>query len=340
METAKIMIVEDEAIVAMELKAVLGQKGFTITSVESSGEQAILSAAKDCPDLILMDIFLKGEVDGIEAASQIYSKFNIPVIYLFAYSEKKTLDRTKTAEPFGFLTKPVNQRDLHNTITFVLYKHQAEIEKRQAKNENKRLEAQLRQSQKMESLGTLASGIAHDFNNILFPIVGHAEMLLEDIPHQSPFRESLAEIHTGALRARELVKQILTFSRQKKHDFELINLKTTIEEVLKMLRATIPATINIQQDFQEDCGFIKADPTQIYQVVMNLTTNACHAMADTGGQLRVSLNEVKLDHRHLISPDLKPGFHALLTVTDYGIVMRPELIEKIFNKFFTTRKAG
>ncbi|MCD4721583.1 MAG: PAS domain S-box protein, partial [Desulfobacula sp.] len=158
-----------------------------------------------------------------------------------------------------------------------------------------KMEKMLRQSQKMESIGTLAGGIAHDFNNILFPIVGHSEMLLEDIPENSPFRDGLKKIYTGAMRASELVKQILTFSRQEKGKLKLMKMQPIIKEALKLIRSTIPTTIEIKQNLQSDCGAIKADPTQIHQIVMNLATNAYHAMEKNGGKLNVKLKEVELE---------------------------------------------
>ena len=156
-------------------------------------------------------------------------------------------------------------------------------------SEFKEMEAQVQQSQKMESIGTLAGGIAHDFNNILFPIMGHSEMLLEDVPEDNPIRSSLDQIYTSAMRASELVKQILTFSRQETGELKLMKIQPIIKEVLKLIRSTIPTTIEIKQDISPACDVIKADPTQIHQIVMNLTTNAYHAMEETGGELKVGL---------------------------------------------------
>ncbi|MCP3872780.1 MAG: PAS domain S-box protein, partial [Desulfobacteraceae bacterium] len=155
----------------------------------------------------------------------------------------------------------------------------------------RKMETQLQQAQRMESIGTLAGGIAHDFNNILFPIAGHTEMLLEDVPEDSPFKDRLNKIYTGTMRASELVKQILTFSRQDINELKLMNIQPIIKEALKLIRSTIPTTIEIKQDILPDCGAIKADPTQIHQIIMNLATNSYHAMEDTGGELKVSLKE-------------------------------------------------
>ncbi|MCP4673914.1 MAG: PAS domain S-box protein, partial [Desulfobacula sp.] len=144
------------------------------------------------------------------------------------------------------------------------------------------LQKQVTQAQRMESIGTLAGGIAHDFNNILFPILGHSEMLKMDIPEESPFKHGLNQIYEGALRASQLVKQILTFSRQENGELKLMKLQPIIKEALKLIRSSIPTTIEINQDYQSDCGAIKADPTQMHQIVMNLATNAYHAMEETG----------------------------------------------------------
>jgi len=213
-------------------------------------------------------------------------------------------------------------------------------ERKRSEIEREKLQAQLNQAQKMESIGTLAGGIAHDFNNILFPIVGHTEMLMEDSPENSPFRDNLNEIYTGALRARDLVQQILAFSRQGASELKLMKMQVIIKEALKLIRSTIPTTISINQNIQPDCGAIKADPTQIHQIVMNLTTNAYHAMEEAGGELKVGLKEVELGQQDLIYTDLTPGRYACLTISDTGIGITKDVIDKIFVPFFTTKEKG
>ncbi len=206
--------------------------------------------------------------------------------------------------------------------------------------ELKKMETQLQQAQRMESIGTLAGGIAHDFNNILFPVLGHTEMLLEDVPEDSPFKNSLKEIYTSALRAKNLVKQILTFSRQDTNELKLMKLQPIVKEVLKLIRSTIPTTIEIKHDFNPDCGIVKADPTQIHQIVMNLATNAYHAMEETGGKLNVSLKKIEFGEHDLITPDMIPGVYACLIVADTGTGMDKNLSDKIFDPFFTTKAIG
>ncbi len=213
-------------------------------------------------------------------------------------------------------------------------------ERKKAEKEQEKLQAQLIQAQKMEAIVTLAGGIAHDFNNILFPIVGYAEMLLMDTPEDSPVWESLNQIHTSSLRAKSLVKQILTFSRQEGNKLMLMKMQPIVKEALKLIRSTIPTTIDIKQDINPDCGVIKADPTQIHQIVMNLATNAYHAMEEAGGELKVSLKKVKLGEYDRISPDMAPGIYACLIVADTGKGMDKNLTDKIFDPYFTTKAIG
>ncbi|MCP4672080.1 MAG: PAS domain S-box protein, partial [Desulfobacula sp.] len=201
----------------------------------------------------------------------------------------------------------------------------------------KTLETQLQQAQRMESIGTLAGGIAHDFNNILFPVMGYTEMLLEDIPEENPVRESLEQIYNGTMRAKELVQQILTFARQQDGELKLMQMQPMIKEAIKLIRSTIPTTINIQQNIQTDCRPIKADPTQIHQIVMNLATNAYHAMEEKGGELKIILNEIEFGEHDLLGPEMTSGVYACLTVADTGKGMDRDLKLKIFDPFFTTK---
>ncbi|MBU0969699.1 MAG: PAS domain S-box protein [Proteobacteria bacterium] len=203
-----------------------------------------------------------------------------------------------------------------------------------------KMEKMMQQSQKMEAIGTLAGGIAHDFNNILFPIIGHTEMLMEDIPKDSPVRESLSEIYIGALRAKGLVQQILAFSRQENSELGRVKVQAIVRETLKLLRPSIPSSIDISHSIDAECGYIRADSTQIHQVVMNLATNAYHAMEETGGKLFLSLKEVQLGRYDILSADMSQGSYVCLVISDTGVGMSNAVIEKIFNPFFTTKERG
>ena len=205
----------------------------------------------------------------------------------------------------------------------------------------KQLEIQLRQSQKMEAVGTLAGGIAHDFNNILSVILGYTDMVMEKLSPDSSIYADLETVMVAGNRARDLVKQILTFSRQSDHDLQPVKLQFIIKEALRLLRPSIPVTIAIEHHVDPDCGPILADATQLHQVVMNLCTNAYHAMRETGGQLNISLKSVELTADDLKNRlNLQPGTYAKLEVSDTGCGMEKSILTKIFNPYFTTKTSG
>jgi PAS domain S-box-containing protein len=209
--------------------------------------------------------------------------------------------------------------------------------RRIAEKEMKKLEAQLRQAQKMEAIGTFAGGIAHDFNNILSAIVGYAELAVVKTSENSLLYHDLQEILRAGLRASDLVKQILTFSRQSEQDLQPVQINLIVKEALKFLRSSLPASIEIQPDIVCDARVL-ADPTQIHQVLMNLCANAKHAMHETGGVLEVSLAEVPLDAEVAAAhPGAVAGPHLKLAVADSGEGMSAEVLEKIFDPFFTTK---
>jgi signal transduction histidine kinase/CheY-like chemotaxis protein len=202
-------------------------------------------------------------------------------------------------------------------------------------------ERQLQQVMKLQAIGTLAGGIAHDFNNILFPIVGYTELTMDDIPADSQARKNLEEILKATNRAKELVQQILTFSRQGGQERKPLRVQFLIKEALKLLRATIPSTIEIECNVTDECGPILGDPTQIHQVVMNLCTNAYHAMQQTGGKLEVTLKEIDVSYEKSVERvGMKVGPYLELGVKDAGHGMEPEVLERIFEPYYTTKEQG
>ena len=208
-------------------------------------------------------------------------------------------------------------------------------------SERKRLEAQLRQAQKMEAIGTLAGGIAHDFNNILTAILGYTDLALDDIRQEGTAWNYLHEVRKAGLRAKTLVQQILTFSRRTEQLRTPVPLPLLIKEVLALLRASIPSTIEIRQEITQDVGTVLGDPTQLQQVLLNLCTNAAHAMHVTGGRLEVRLEAVVVDAPMITQhPELQPGPSVCITVTDTGHGIPPEVMERIFEPFFTTKGPG
>ncbi len=209
--------------------------------------------------------------------------------------------------------------------------------RKQAETEKVELEEQLRQAQKMEAIGTLAGGIAHDFNNILGVIFGCVELAIEERQDPSQLESHLDETLKAAERARNLVKQILTFGRQSDPRPKPIHLEAIIGEAMNLFRASLPATIEIRQDISNS-GLLLGDPIQVQQIIMNLCTNAGHAMRETGGRLTVVLEDVELDEEKLGHlPELAPGPYLRLTVKDTGDGMDRATLKRIFDPYFTTK---
>jgi len=205
-----------------------------------------------------------------------------------------------------------------------------------------KLEDKLRQAQKMEAIGTLAGGIAHDFNNILSAIIGYTELAEYEIPEGSKTRGKLKEVLKAGSRAKDLVKQILAFSRQGDQERKPLQISHIVKEALKLLRASLPTTIEIRRNIGPDTGIIEADPTQIHQVLMNLCTNAAHAMNNKGGVLEVGIRNVEVENEDigLEYPNVPPGHYVMLTIRDTGHGMSAGVVERIFDPYFTTKEKG
>ncbi len=213
----------------------------------------------------------------------------------------------------------------------------AKLEKEVA--ERKQVEEQLRHSHKMEALGTLTGGIAHDFNNMLAAILGFSEMCLDEAPKDTMLHKNLTHIVDSSLRARNLIKQLLAFSRKAEYEVRPIRLTPLIKETARLLRASIPATVTIEVNARATSDVIMADSTGVQQVIMNLGINAADAMEKKGGKLVISLSDAKIDSGSR-GTALPPGVYAKLTVQDTGIGMDAELQQKIFDPFFTTKTPG
>jgi PAS domain S-box-containing protein len=204
------------------------------------------------------------------------------------------------------------------------------------------LETQLRQVQKMEAIGTLAGGIAHDFNNILAAIMGYTEMALYDVPEGTSGRRNLEQVLKAGYRGKDLVKQIITFSRRREEERRPMRVSPIVKEALNLLRASLPTTIDIRQNIKTQSSMVLADQTQIHQVLMNLSSNAAYAMREKGGVLEVSLADVDIYPDGAAPPhlDLKPGPYLKLTVSDTGHGIERAIMERIFDPFFTTKRPG
>ena len=575
MKNTKVLVVEDEKIVAADIKNTLQYLGYTVLGIASSGEEAVSKTRELMPELVLMDIKLKGNMDGIESVEKLRDFSSVPVIYLTAYADESTLDRAKITEPFGYILKPFDERELHITIEMALYKHKMECklkeseklfrtmadsapvmiwmagidgqctyfnrpwldftgstferektsiwselihpedvkkameiyntsfdekkdfrreyrirrsdgqyrwvldtgiprftekgdftgyigssiditDRKEAEKElvrlasgmeqvgesviitdtkgviqyvnsafenlngykrdevkgeklsllkndkhnedfyekirtelqagrvwsgrltNKRkdgsfyeaegtispvrgkkgeiinyvsvmsditekikMEKHLRQAQKMDSIGTLAGGIAHDFNNVLAAITGYTQICQLSISPDNKLYKNLEKILKASRRAGDLVKQILTFSRENEEEYSPVSIVSILKEAILFLRATVPASIKISHNINGTSHRIMGNATQIHQVLMNLCTNAYHAIGDDSGLIELEISEVVVEREDSSRfPELSPGPHLKLSVRDTGCGITPEIADRIFDPFFTTKEKG
>ena len=326
----KIIAVEDERIVALHLKQQLQNLGYEVPVVAASGEAALRSIIEHRPDLVLMDIHIEGPVDGIDTAAQIPAELGIPVIYLTAYSEEATLERARATKPYGYLIKPYSERELHATIQMALARRDVERALRVS-------EEQLRQAQKMEAIGQLTGGVAHDFNNLLGVIIGNIDLLRSLRPDDVELDELTLDALNAALGGAELTRRLLAFARRQPLQPQRIELTALVGGTVKLLRRVIGDNIEISLKLAKDTGPVMADPAQLEAALTNLATNARDAMP-SGGKLRIATSKTHLDEVYAASrPDVAPGDYAMVEVTDTGEGMPPEVIERIFEPFYTTK---
>ncbi|GEM_PF-1056531 len=256
---------------------------------------------------------------------------NLALDYHFLNRMEKELERSRDD-----LEQRVRERtrelELANRRLANELEARARVEKERAM-----MNIQLQQAQKMEAIGTLASGIAHDFNNILSAVIGFTEIALYDVAPGSALKNNLEQVLRAGCRARDLVKQILTFSRQTEPEKKPVQLKLVAAEALRFIRASLPSTIAIDSRLRSD-SLVMADPTQLHQVIMNLATNAGHAMAESGGTLRVGLSDCVLDPGRARLLQVSPGSFVCLEVADTGCGMPPDVMARIFDPFFTTKQ--
>jgi len=216
------------------------------------------------------------------------------------------------------------------------------MDREQAETERRNLERYLRHAQRLESLGTLAGGVAHEFNNVLQPLLLYTDLALEDLPEGSPVADNLQNVLNLAKRAKGLSQQILTFGRQDTDaDFELLNLTPVVREALTMIRALLPATIDMRADLSSDIGDVRCDPAQIKQLIVNLCNNSFRALSSTNGYIHISLKEVIVPRNMAKEyPNLHEGENVVLQISDTGVGMDPQTVERVFEPFFTTQDVG
>ncbi len=368
----RILIVEDENIVGLDIQKRLQRMGYEALEVLSTGQQAVEYVEREQPDLILMDIQIQGDIDGIEAARRIRERFDVPIVYLTAFSDETTLQRAKATEAFAYVLKPFKDRDLYSSIEFALYRHktgvelqkhhdklETRVEERTAelarvneelKHEMKErqlavegralLKEQLRQSQKMEALGQLAGVVAHDFNNMLTIITGYSDLVINRMGDKDPLVSDVLAIKEAGDRAAIITSQLLAFGRRQIVQHSTIDINSTIESARNMLQRMVGEDIHFEVELQPGPHYVKTDPGLFDQVLVNLLVNARDAMPH-GGRLRIETAAIALDqpltNRFL---NLKPGEYFRLRVTDSGSGITDEVLKRIFEPFYTTKDKG
>jgi signal transduction histidine kinase len=333
MPNARILVVEDERIVALHLQVMLQGLGYDVVANVANGEQALQTIEETVPDLVLMDVHIEGEIDGIETAARIPASYHIPVVYLTAYSEEATLERARATRPYGYLLKPFSERELHATIQMVLERSSAEKALRAS-------EERLRQSQKMEVVGQLAGGVAHDFNNLLAIIYGNLDILEDALADRPDLRQIVQNTMNAAARGASLTHQLLAYSRLQPLDPHVLDAGKLIIDMTKLLHRTLGETIEIQTQVADDLWKTLIDPNQLENALLNLSVNARDAMPN-GGKLMIEAQNAILDaayaEEHL---EVMPGRYVMLAVTDTGIGMSKEVVQRALEPFFTTKPTG
>ena len=374
---ARILVVDDIEQNLYMLRVLLEAHGCSVEDARHGGE-ALEKARRSAPDLIISDLLMP-VMDGYtllghwKADEQLK---RIPfVVYTATYTDPQDEKHALELGADAFIIKPMapvlfmarirevlasrgtaphapageekeRLRDYSEVLIRMLEKKMRQLEQTNRAleahiAERQQLEEQLRQSQKMEAIGQLAGGIAHDFNNILAAISGNTELALEDTASDHPAREFLEEIRNSSARAKRLVQQILAFSRRQPLDRRVISLEPIIEESTDLLRASLPASVGLDMEVDAGVPPVLADATQMHQVLVNLCTNAWHALEGQSGRIVVRLKSVALT-ADSVKPlvGLRPGNFVYLSVSDTGIGMDAATRARIFEPFFTTKEPG
>lgn len=338
-----ILTIEDDALVRKAIASYLEGLGYVVLQA-ADGAEGLEMFKRGHPDLVLTDLRLP-KLDGMEVLSAIQEiSPDIPVIIV---SGMGTLSDAIKALKLGardYVTKPITDMGL------LKYAAERALERASLLRENKRYQkfleeevqkktAELHQAQKLEAIGTLAGGIAHDFNNILAAIMGFTELALLKIEKNSELADDLRQVLKASNRAKDLVLQILTFSRKTDIDRHPIQAALIIKEALKLLQATLPATVQLNSHIIAKETVIIADPTEVHQVITNLCTNAFHALPNEQGSITVSLDEYHITEDGLKDhPTVAAGNYLQLIVSDTGCGMDPVTLQKIFDPFYTTKE--
>lgn len=322
MEKAKILVVEDEFIIAEDLCARIKNFGYDICGSVSTGEEAISTACEKKPDLILMDIILKDAMNGIEAASRIRDQYDIPIIYITAFGQKEYIDNAKITEPFGCLIKPFKDRELFATIEMALYKA--------------KMERELLKSKKMEAMGVLAGGIAHDYNNLLAAIMGYISLAMDEVERDERAFELLQEAEKALFLARDLTQKFLTFSEGEAPMKQTISINELVKDATEL--ALVGSNVRCEYLFPPDIWQVDIDYEQIWQVIHNIVINSKEAMPE-GGTITVKGDNVTIQKGDS-DLHLSGGAYVAIHISDEGVGIPEKDLHRIFDLYFSTKSRG
>ena len=350
MNTARLLYIEDDPIVRHAVVTYMTTLGYSMLQA-ADGKEGLEIFRNKGADAVLTDLRLP-KVDGLQILDAIKNESpDTPVIIV---SGMGTIDDAIKAVKLGawdYITKPIRDMALLEHAVTKALERTALVRENQRyqkylEEEVKKRTAELHQAQKLEAIGTLAGGIAHDFNNILAAILGYSDLALEAVHDNSQLKSDLQQVKTAGKRARDLVGQILAFSRKSQRERYPIQIYPAVKEALKLLRASLPTSIEVRTNIATGPEKVMADPTEIHQIIMNLCTNSFHAMQEKKGVLDVSLGPVTVEPVTVEkkeaerSRDLKPGPYLRLAVKDTGCGMERDVMDRIFDPFFTTKEEG
>jgi signal transduction histidine kinase len=345
MTGARLYIVEDESLIAMELEDRLRRLGYEIAGRAARGEVAMRELAALQPDLVLMDIQLTGGLSGVDIAGWLQAELQIPVIFLTAFSDPALLARAQHVEPLGYLVKPFEERELHATIQVALFRHRSGAERRRADEERRALEERLLHAQKSESLGRMAGAIAHSFNNLLTVVISGIELARERAHDEAGRDARLAQAAAAAARAAALSRAMRQYVEAPGLRHGAVDLGRIYRDALAQAQTTRPSGARLTAAAPPARLWVRGDQEQIRGMLVNLVTNAVEALDGREGHIELAIEEVGDDTirawrtypRDWVPP---AGRYACLRVRDSGCGMTDEVLERIFDPFYSTKFPG
>jgi len=316
----RVLVVEDEALIAEELQERLARLGAIVVGIVSSGHAAIEATGRHDPDLVLLDIRIKGELDGIDVAERLRLSSTAAVVFLTAHADRDTLDRAKRVHPAGYLLKPVDDTLLRLVLELAIYRHL--------------VGRRLLDAQKLEAIGRISGGMAHDINNLMAIVTGFAEVLIAEAPPGAS-RQKLEKIQRAGERSAHLTRQLLAFSRQLTLAPEVFDLAAFVTRLVPEIRSTAGSRVFVHVRTKAVPWPVYVDRAQLRTILMSLVDNACRSMAG-GGTLTVEVGDevVPPDCDEAILDALVSGRYASVSIADTGAGMDAELLARVFEPFF------